>query len=449
MDQLTAETVDLLRAMIRNGCVNRSEVIDGEMITEGHEHRNRDVLASVLEGCGLDLEVVESPGARPALLARMEGSDPDAPSLALVGHMDVVPADEDGWRHDPFGGELVDGEVWGRGALDMLNQTSAMAVALRSLALDGFRPRGDLVFAAVPDEEAGGRRGMKPLIDSHPDLILTDYALSEVGGAVQPTVDGGALVEGYISDKGGSLVLITVRGTPGHTSLPYGSDNAVVKAAEVVRRLSSHRPRTMISDHWRAWVAHQEFEPEVAALLVDPDRLWDGLPGLPPTLAAKAHACTHTTFVPTTVEGGGLNQIPHLVHLRLSFRVPLGESHGAVMEEIRGLIEDLVDPADVVLSRGNDATLTPTDTPLWDVLCEATAHHHPGATLVPSLLQAWTDASHLRNAGVAAYGFGVLSTRIAPDDYWARFHGRDERVDIESLELSRLGWEYVCRRFLA
>lgn len=448
MDSLTAETVDLLQTMIRNECVNRPMMVDGEPATEGHEHRNRDALMTVLEGCGLDLDVVEPEGGRPSLIGRLEGSDPDAPSLALVGHMDVVPADEDGWRHDPFGGELIDGEVWGRGALDMLNQTTAMAVAVRSLALDGFRPRGDLVFVAVPDEEAGGRFGMEPLIEAHPELVLTDYALSEVGGAVQTEVDGGPLVEGYISDKGGALVFITVRGTPGHTSLPYGSDNAVVRAAEIVRRLEAHRPATRISDQWREWVGYQGFTPDVADLLVDSDRLWDGLASLPATLAAKAHACTHTTFVPTGVEGGGVNQIPHLVTIRLGFRVPLGEHYDDIMDDIRGLLEGLVDPTDILLTRANNATFTSTDTPLWDVLCEATAHHHPGATLVPSVLQAWTDASHLRNAGVDAYGFGVLSTRVRPEDYWSRFHGRDERIDVESLELSRLGWEFVCRRFL-
>ena len=447
MDDLTAETVDLLQAMIGNECVNRPTIVDGEYLTEGNEHRNREVLAGVLDGCGLDMEVVESDGARPALVARLEGSDPEAPSLSLVGHMDVVPADEDGWRHDPFGGELIDGEIWGRGALDMLNQTAAMAIAMRSLALDGFRPRGDLVFIAVPDEEAGGRRGMKPLIDAHPELVLTDYALSEVGGAVTE-IDGGSLVEGYISDKGGALVLITVRGQPGHTSLPYGSDNAVVKAAEVTRRISEHRPATLISDQWRDWVALQRFSPDVADLLTDSERLWDGLETLPSVLAAKAHACTHTTFVPTGIEGGGLNQIPHLVTMRLGFRVPLGETYDAILDDVRGLIADLVDPSDVVLIRANNATLTSTDTPLWDVLCEATEHHHPGATLVPSLLQAWTDASHLRNAGVDAYGFGVLSTKVQPEEYWSRFHGRDERIDVESMELSRLGWEFVCRRFL-
>ena len=289
MDALTAETVDLLQTMIRNECVNRPMTTDGVLTTEGHEHRNRDALMAILEGSGLDIEVVEPEGARPSLIGRLSGSDPDAPSLALVGHMDVVPADEEGWRHDPFSGELIDGEVWGRGALDMLNQTAAMAIAVRSLALGGFRPRGDLVFAAVPDEEAGGRFGMKPLIDAHPELILTDYALSEVGGAVQTDIDGGPLVEGYVSDKGGALVLISVRGTPGHTSLPYGSDNAIVRAAEIVRRIEDHRPATHISDQWREWVGYQGFTPEVAGLLVDRERLWDGLHSLPAPLIVSLH----------------------------------------------------------------------------------------------------------------------------------------------------------------
>ena len=107
MDALTAVTVDLLQTMIRNECVNRPMTTDGVLTTEGHEHRNRDALMAILEGSGLDIEVVEPDGGRPSLIARLSGSDPDAPSLALVGHMDVVPADEDGWHHDPFGGELI------------------------------------------------------------------------------------------------------------------------------------------------------------------------------------------------------------------------------------------------------------------------------------------------------------------------------------------------------
>lgn len=137
MDAETAGPVaELLTQLIRNGCVN-----DGT-VASGQEVRSADVLTGWLEGPGLDLERYESAPGRTSVVARIEGSDPRAPTLMLMGHTDVVPANPDRWQRDPFGGELIDGEIWGRGAVDMLNLTSSMAVAVRNLARSSFQPRG-------------------------------------------------------------------------------------------------------------------------------------------------------------------------------------------------------------------------------------------------------------------------------------------------------------------
>src|SRR5580698_5184753 len=170
--------------MIRNACVN-----DGTP-GSGQEQRNAEVLKNVLEGTGLDLEMHEPEPGRSSLVARIEGRRPGAPSLTLLGHTDVVPANGDDWRHDPFGGELIDGEVWGRGAVDMLNLTSSMAVAFRHLATSGFRPRGDLIFFAVADEESGSTFGAQWMADHHPDVIRADYVLTEHGGLQSGSTDG-------------------------------------------------------------------------------------------------------------------------------------------------------------------------------------------------------------------------------------------------------------------
>ena len=158
-EELTNQTVDLLQALIRNQCVN-----DGTP-GSGQEVRNADLLATWLEGSGLDLQRYEPTPGRTSLVARIEGSDSSAPSLCLMGHTDVVPVSPQGWSRDPFGGELVDGEVWGRGAVDMLNLTAAQAVVFRSLADRGFRPRGDLIFFAVADEESGSAHGARWMAD--------------------------------------------------------------------------------------------------------------------------------------------------------------------------------------------------------------------------------------------------------------------------------------------
>jgi acetylornithine deacetylase/succinyl-diaminopimelate desuccinylase-like protein len=154
-DAVTGQTVELLQQLIRNRCVN-----DGS-VGSGQEQRNVDTLRAYLDGAGIACEVYEPEGApgRKSLVARIEGSDPAAPTLCLMGHTDVVPVTAAYWTRDPFGGELVNGEVWGRGAIDMLNLTASQAVALRTLAKKGWKPRGSLVYLACADEEAGGTLG--------------------------------------------------------------------------------------------------------------------------------------------------------------------------------------------------------------------------------------------------------------------------------------------------
>src|SRR5665213_2282772 len=173
---LGGEVAEVLQAMIRNACVN-----DGTP-ESGHEQRNADLLRDLLDGRGLDMELYEPLPGRTSLVAKLEGRDPDAPALALLGHTDVVPANGEDWRHDPFGGEIIDGEVWGRGAIDMLNLTATMATGLRHLALEGFRPAGDLTYVAVADEEATGIHGAKWLCEHQADVVNSDYVITESGG---------------------------------------------------------------------------------------------------------------------------------------------------------------------------------------------------------------------------------------------------------------------------
>ncbi|MCB1005506.1 MAG: M20/M25/M40 family metallo-hydrolase [Acidimicrobiales bacterium] len=438
------EVADLLGVLIRNRCVSRFEGIS----SIGNESVNAATLRAVVEGPGVDVDWYEAIEGRASLVARISGSDPTAPSLALMGHTDVVPADDaDGWSRDPFGGELVDGEVWGRGAVDMLNQTAAMALTVRRLADEGFRPRGDLVFWAVPDEENGGYLGAKQVIESDHDLIRTDFALTEVGGAARRTADG-LVVDASVSDKGMGVVHLAFRGRQSHASLPHGADNPLLKAAEAVRRIDAWRPAVRISDPWRRWVDAQGFDAGLAAALIDPNRIDEVLDLLPVGMAAHAHACTRCTAVPTIIKGGDkINTIPQTVELAVNFRPALGDSADSMAQEFRDLLSDLVDD-DGIFAIHQDATASPTDTPLWEVLASVTDQAHEGAVLVPAMLAAWTDASWLRPAGTTTYGFGLLSEKLPPSEYWARFHGVDERIDIESLDLSATGWYEVARQFL-
>ncbi len=232
---LTGETVELLQTLIRNQCVN-----DGTA-ESGFETRNADVLQTYVEGSGVDIERWEPTPGRASFVARIPGSDPAAPSLCLMGHTDVVPVTPAGWRHDPFGGELIDGEVWGRGAVDMLNLTSSMAVVFRSLVRRGFRPKGDLLYFAVADEEAGSAHGARWVAREHPDAIRCDYLLTESGGLHHGN-EASRSIDVMVGEKGVAWRRLRVHGTPGHGSMPYGSDNALVTAAKVVSRLAEYRP---------------------------------------------------------------------------------------------------------------------------------------------------------------------------------------------------------------
>jgi acetylornithine deacetylase/succinyl-diaminopimelate desuccinylase-like protein len=189
----------------------------------------------------------------------------------------------------PFGGELVDGEVWGRGAVDMLDLTSSMAVAFRRLAKRGFRPRGTLIYLAVADEEALGSYGADWLLRNEQDAVRCDYVVTESGGFPLETPAGTRLPI-LVAEKGSFWATLRVRGTPGHASMPYGSDNALAKAGAVISRLAAYSPTPEISPVWRRFVADMGFAPELAAALVDPVQFGAGLAQLPYGLATEAHA---------------------------------------------------------------------------------------------------------------------------------------------------------------
>jgi len=443
----TTETVtELLQQLIRNRCVN-----DGT-VESGQEWRSVDVLTSALEGPGLDLETFEAAPGRKNLVARIEGRDPNAPTLLLMGHTDVVPVNPEGWRRDPFGGELVDGEVWGRGAVDMLNLTASMAVATRRLADAGFRPDGTLIYLAVADEEALGTHGAAHLVDHELDAVRADYVVTESGGIPIPSFSpgGGLKLPVLVGEKGCCWVRLTVKGTPGHGSQPFRTDNALVKAAEVVRRISSHRGATHVHDIWRNFIGGLDLPAEMAEPLLDPDRFWHALDVLPVGMARQFHACTHTTVSANIVHGGQkINVIPDTVELQLDIRTLPGQAGPDVEAMLRDAIgEDLIDQVVIDIASDDVSTASALDTPLWDTLSRTSQRFYAGSTTIPMLSVGATDARFFRRAGATAYGFGLFSRNLTFEDFAAMFHGDDERVDTESLRLSTELWDAVARDLL-
>jgi acetylornithine deacetylase/succinyl-diaminopimelate desuccinylase-like protein len=440
-DDPTAEATDLLRDLIRNQCVN-----DGR-VESGQETKSVELLGNYLEGAGLDLERYEPQPGRTSLVARIEGSDPQAPSLLLMGHTDVVPVNPDGWSRDPFGAEIVDGFVWGRGAVDMLNETATMALAFRRLADSGFKPRGTLIYLAVADEEALGTWGARWLVENERDAVYADYVLTESGGFQIPT-SAGARLPVMVDEKGTYWSKLTVKGTPGHASQPFRTDNAVVTAAEVVRRLHEYRPPTRIHDTWRGFVEGMQYPPEFRDALLKDDELRDFAGTLPLGLSRVVYSCTHTTFAPTVIHGGTkTNVIPDQVDIQVDIRTLPGETEEDVHHHLRQALGDLYPTIEI---EGNDdpSTASPIDTPLWDTLATVSGRLVDDSALVPFVMVGGTDNRYFRRAGSVGYGFGLFSRRLTFEDYATMFHGNDERIDQESLALCTTLWEEVAKDLL-
>lgn len=438
----TAEVTDLLQHLIRNACVN-----DGA-VTSGQEVRSADLLQTYLEGSSLDIETYEPEPGRKSLTARLEGRNPDAPTLLLMGHTDVVPVNADGWRNDPFGAELIDGEVWGRGAVDMLNLTASMAVATRRLAASGFRPEGTLIYLAVADEEALGTWGAQWLLDHETDAVRADFVITESGGIPIPSPDGLKLPV-IVGEKGGYWCTLRISGTPGHGSQPYKTDNALVTAAEVVRRLDEFQPEAQIHDVWRRFISSMGYPPEITDPLLSTDGLMGILDGLPIGMARQFHACTHTTFSPNVVHGGSkINMIPDMVELDVDIRTLPGQTDGDIEGLLALALGDLAERVEVVRLSSDASSASPLETPLWDTLGRVTQRFYEGSATVPYLTVGATDARFFRRHGITSYGYGMFSEKMSFEDYGSMFHGDDERIDVESLGMSVELWDLVARDLL-
>ena len=438
----TGEVVELLRQLIRNRCVNDGTPDSGE------EVRNADTLADYLAGAGLDVERFAPRPGRTSIVARIEGRDRDAPRVCLMGHTDVVPVNEAGWDEDPFAADLIGDELWGRGAVDMLNLTASMAAVARRLASLGRRPPGDLIFLGVADEEAAGTWGAGWLATEHWDAIGCDYVLTENGGLVSGRA-GGRHVLMNVAEKGFAWRRLVVRGTPGHGSMPFGADNALLTAAEVVSRLGAYRPRAEITDLWRRRVATLDLAPELREAMLRPDRVTDAIAGVAARgAAAHFHACTHTTFSPNLAHGGvKTNVIPDRVEIDVDIRTLPGETPRDGRRPPAGRAgRRAVPPGRGDLARRRGRHRVPADTPLWSAMEAATRRHYPDCELVPGMIVGLTDARFFRDRGTVAYGAGLMSDALSGADFASRFHGHNERIDLRSIELTTdFFWETLQR----
>ncbi|MGH8945185.1 MAG: M20/M25/M40 family metallo-hydrolase [Acidimicrobiia bacterium] len=439
---MSSEVVELLQALIRNQCVN-----DGTT-TGGQEHRS---VATLIDFLGVQGEVFEPAPGRQSLVYRIEGSDPDAPSLALVPHTDVVPVDRSGWSRDPFGAEIVDGMVFGRGAVDMLNVTAAMAAAAKPYVTGEARPRGDLILATVADEEAGGRYGAAALVEERWDLVRVDYLLTEVA---YPAIDGeqGPMIPVSIGEKGVFWSALRTSGTPGHGSTPYRADNALETMAAAVHGIFETPSPVAMIEEWESFVSVLDIPEELKAALTDPDQVDEAIETLAaddPLFARYVHALTHMTVSPNMLDAGiKANVIADRARADIDIRTLPGMDRHFVDSHLRKAMGRARDHVEIQPFMDLEATISPTGNPLWEAIADSVQDLEGHRNLLPTLMTVGTDARFWRTRGTVAYGVGLYDDRMAFSEMLALFHGHDERVSVASVERTTALYERVLHHFL-
>jgi len=427
-DTLRDEAAALLQQLIRLNTVN----------PPGNETLAAECLRDYLEPHGLEVQLLGRTPERMNLVARLRGGD--GPALCFLSHTDTVVADPNEWARDPWSGDVVDGWVWGRGALDMKNQVAASAVAIASLAREGFEPAGDVIFVAAADEEVGKAFGLQWLCEEHPEAVRCDYAINE-GGGERESLGGRVFYLPTVAEKMSAPFRVRVRGRSGHASMPGIADNALVKAAPLIERLAAYRPEPTVG-------------PEVAAFLdavlgerPEPGDVLARLGALDPLAAELVEPLLSLTLSPTMISASERrNVVPGTCDLVVDRRLLPGQTPEEADELVRAVLGEGDYELETLERWGG--TRSPMETPLWEAIEAWVAQTEPGAAVAPLACAGFTDSHWLREAfGTVAYGFfpmRVLESAVAS----RLIHSADERTHVDDLALGVDWLRFAARHLL-
>jgi acetylornithine deacetylase/succinyl-diaminopimelate desuccinylase-like protein len=422
-EQLRSESVQLLSELIRFNTVN----------PPGNERAAQEHLAAFMSDAGFECELLGATPERPNLVARLDGPQP-GPVLCLLSHVDTVLATPAEWSRDPWSGDLHDGFVWGRGALDMKSQTAAEAVAACTLAREGWRPpRGSLLLVCVADEETGGAQGAQWITANHPDKVRCDYLVNEGGGGVIE-YGGRRLYHLGCAEKGVFRFALHTDGVAAHASMPRLGDNALLKLGPLLDRFAASQPSYRLTVEPRAFLeaigALEAGDDDAAAAL-------ERVRAVEPRLVPLLEPMLGVSLAPTRAFASEkINVIPSHARLAVDCRVPPGLGEEAAL----AAVEEVVGPPGPYRLEWTEQVTgnrSPIDSPMADFIRAWIAEHDPGAICVPSVLPGFTDSRTFRAAfpECAAYGFFPQRhrTRFETDHL---IHGADERIDVRDLEFA-------------
>jgi acetylornithine deacetylase/succinyl-diaminopimelate desuccinylase-like protein len=431
MAELEQETADVLARLIQFKTVN----------PPGAERECQQWLADHLQAAGFEVELAGADPERPNLVARLQGDEP-GPVLGYLSHVDTVLADPEDWTHDPWCGEVHDGFLWGRGAIDMKSQTAAEVTAATRLARGGWRPpKGELKVISVVDEETGGRWGAQWLTEQRPDLARVDWLVNEGAGSVMPYGDR-RLYGVCCAEKGTFRFRVRARGVAGHASVPGTGDNALLKLAPIITRIGERQPDFDVVEEPRALLEALGEDPD------DPAEAVAGVRAVEPRLALMVEPTLRVTAVPTRIFASEkINVIPAKAELLVDCRVPPGMDGEATMRRVRELVGD--DGLEVEFLEQVVGNRSPIDSPLMRAIQEWVGESDPGAEAVPTVLPAFTDSRWFRAAfpDCVAYGFFPQRHQTLYET-WPLLHSNDERIDVRDLSFAAHFFSDLPRRML-
>jgi len=421
---LAAEAQELLQTLIRFNTVN----------PPGNERPAQEYLADHLTRAGFECELLGAQPERPNLIARLRAPAADGPTLCYLGHVDTVLADSAAWTHDPWSGDVADGFLWGRGALDMKSQVAAEVAAVASLARSGWRPAGgELLIVAVVDEETGGELGAQWITETHPEKVRCDMLVNEGGGAVFEY--GGKRRYGVCcAEKGRFRFTVSTDGVAGHASMPAIGENALMKMASVLERFGARQPRYRLTDVPRVFLAGTGEDPE------DPEGSVARMRSADPLLATMFEPMLGVTFAPTMIKASEkINVIPSRAELRVDCRVPPGLGEREVREGIAEVLgdengTDSRPPFHIEFTERVPGNGSPPRSELMDAISTWIAERDPGAEVVPVILPGFTDSRHFRVAFPECVAYGFFPHRHQSlRETSPLIHGADERIDVRDL----------------
>lgn len=438
------DTIQLLVKLVQNKCIN----------PPGNELKSIQVIEKYLKDRNVPCQVLKSAPNRSNLISEIKGQNSGSSLMFGPSHVDVVPiGNKSAWEVDPFGGIIKDEHIWGRGTLDMLFIVATQVQAFACLFQEGFKPKGDLKLCIVADEEAGGIFGTEWLMKHQPDFMSVDYALSEAGGI--PIAPGRLLLG--IGEKGAAWKRVSFKGTPTHGSMPYKSDNAVIKAAIAAERLNNYTPPINLdyiklmanglglSKITQLMLSHRIFLPIVLKMAHKRN----------PVMARLLHALSRMTISPNIIHGGTkTNVVAGEAYLDVDIRILPNQDDEFVVKHLRkamgemgkeAIIERPPDQPGFFTSEG---TASDPNSEIVPFMCKAVSEVYPNAQFVPLIVAGATDLRYLRERGTQAYGFSLFDPETPLNTMATLPHGPNERISLKTVEYSLMAYYNLAKEFL-